>query len=132
MAQKPGLKSSQPIHYNMGTCVHARELPEQQGGSLTSMFANGSSRRVAANQAFEQLDAFVREIRINPKKADVPYSPQLPEPIWDYQKTDPAERGSFATDPPNDLYDFGEDQSSQVFVVEAVQIVANPSSQTAA
>ena len=43
-----------------------------------------------------------------------------------------ANGGGFATDPPNGLFDFDEDQSSQVFVVEAVQIVADPSSQTAA
>ncbi|MCX5643832.1 MAG: hypothetical protein NTZ17_03970 [Phycisphaerae bacterium] len=84
------------------------------------------------DQAFEQLDAFVREIRIDPKKADVPCLPQLPEPKWDYEKAGHANGGSFATDHPNDLYDFDEDESSQVFVVEAVQIVANPSSQTAA
>ena len=82
--------------------------------------------------ALEQLDAFTREIRINPKKADVPHSPQLPEPKWDYEKARHANGGSFATDPPNGLSDFDEDESSQVYVVEAVQIVANPSSQTAA
>jgi hypothetical protein len=84
------------------------------------MFANGSSRRVAANQAFEQLDALVREIRINPKKADVPYLPQLPEPKWDYENARHANGGSFATDHPNGLCDFDEEGSSQVYMVEAV------------
>ena len=110
-------------------------LDEEKRRKIIAMLANGSSRRVAANQAFEQLDALVREIRINPKKADVPYSPQLPEPKWPewgYEKAEPPDEGSFATDPPNGLYDFDEDDSSQVFVVEAVQVVANPSSQTAA
>jgi hypothetical protein len=86
------------------------------------------------DQAFEQLDALVREIRIDPKKADVPYSSQLPAPkwpAWGYAKADPPDEGSFATDPPNSLSDFDEDESSQVYVVEAVQIVADPSSQTA-
>jgi hypothetical protein len=71
-------------------------------------------------------------IRIDPKKADVPYSPQLPEPKWDYEKARHANGGSFATNHPNDLSDFDEDESSQVYVVEAVQIAADPSSQTAA
>ena len=52
--------------------------------------------------------------------------------IRDYQKADHPNGGSFATDPPNELCDADEDESSQVYVVEAVQIVANPSSQTAA
>jgi hypothetical protein len=110
-------------------------LDEEKRRKIIAMLANGSSRRVAANQAFEQLDALVREIRIDPKKADVPYSPQLPEPKWPewgYEKAPHANGGSFATDPPNGLYDFDEDQSSQVFVVEAVQIVPNQPSQTAA
>ena len=87
------------------------------------------------DQSLEQLDAFTRELRINPKKADVPYSPQLPEPKWPewgYEKADLANGGSFATDPPNGLCDFDEDESLQVYVVEAVQIAANPPSQTAA
>ena len=72
------------------------------------------------DQAFEQPDAFVREIRINPKKADVPYSPQLPEPKWDYENARHANGGGFATDHPNGLCDFDEDESSQVYMVEAV------------
>jgi hypothetical protein len=32
--------------------------------------------------------------------------------IWDYQKADPANRGSFATDHPNGLCDANEDVSS--------------------
>ena len=52
--------------------------------------------------------------------------------IRDYQKADLANRGSFATDHPNGLCDTDEDQSSQVDVVEAVPIVANPPGKTAA
>ena len=52
--------------------------------------------------------------------------------IRDYQKADLPNGGSFAPDHPNGLCDADEDESSQVYVVEAVQIVANPSSQTAA
>ena len=51
--------------------------------------------------------------------------------IRDFQKADSANRGSFATDHPNGLCDIDEDQSSQVYVVEAVQIVPNLPSQTA-
>ena len=82
------------------------------------------------NQALEQLDVYVREIRSDPKKADVPYSPQLPEPKWDYEKAHHANGGSFATDHPNGLCDADEDEASQVYVAEAVQVVSNVPSQT--
>ena len=51
--------------------------------------------------------------------------------IRDYQKADPANRGSFATDHPNELYDADENQSSQVYVAKTVRIVPNPPGQTA-
>ena len=46
--------------------------------------------------------------------------------IRDDQQADLANGGSFAPDHPNDLCGFDEDEPSQVYVAEAVQIVPNP------
>jgi hypothetical protein len=46
--------------------------------------------------------------------------------IRDFQNADSANRGSFATDHPNGLCDADEDESSQVYVANAVRIVPNP------
>ena len=83
-------------------------------------------------QTLQRLDEMLGRIRFDPEEAKVPYLPPPLPPVWVDQKADLAIGGSFAPDHPNDLCDADEDESSQVYVVEAVQIVPNPPSQTAA
>ena len=72
----------------------------------------------AAQPQAERVE-YIEKTHIN-----VPHSPPLPLPIRDYQYAYLG--GSFAPDHPNDLYDADENQSSQVYVSQAVPIVSIP------
>jgi hypothetical protein len=84
------------------------------------------------DRALERLNRMFGRIRLDPQEADVPYSRPLPTPVWNYQTAPLANGGSFAPDHPNDLCHSDEAESPQVYVVEAVQIVPHPPSETAA
>jgi hypothetical protein len=111
-----------------------RAFTDQQ---IVNLFLTVASLFVAkmpaddVDQALRRLQELIRLSRINPEEADKPYVPPQPQLGWNNQQTGPANRGSFGTDPSDDLFDLDDDPSSQVHAVQAAQIVAIPPAESA-
>jgi hypothetical protein len=106
-----------------------RAYTDQQIADLFLTVASPFVAKMPADdvhEALDRLNEIIRLSRIRPEEADKPYSPPKRPIAWDYQKTNRPERGSFGSDPSNDLSDLDDDLSSQIYVVQAAQIVAIP------